>query len=278
MKKIVMIGAGQMGKAAAALINNRTYELLAFGDNRASGNIYGIPILTVEAALRLQPQMVILTVRGNDWEKELERQVRSLGFTGKIIQLSKFLEIMDMRKAVLLRLSERLANIDGAIAELGVYKGDFALILNRLFPRRILYLFDTFSGFTEQDVETEAKQEFSLASTLDFSDTSVEAVLSRMPHKDTIKICSGHFPATAQGLDDKFALVSLDADLYEPTLAGLEWFLPRMVSGGVLILHDWDSTRFRGIKEAVEAYEKDHGRLALVPLGDFHGTAIIIKE
>jgi O-methyltransferase len=38
-------------------------------------------------------------------------------------------------------------NVIGEVAELGVYRGDFASIINALFPDRKLYLFDTFRGF-----------------------------------------------------------------------------------------------------------------------------------
>jgi len=31
------------------------------------------------------------------------------------------------------------------------------------------------------------------------------------------------------------------------------------------------------VKEAVLAYERDHGPLPLVPLSDLHGTAVLIR-
>ena len=42
-------------------------------------------------------------------------------------------------------------NVPGAIAEVGVYRGEFAAVLNQLFSDRALYLFDTFEGFSEND-------------------------------------------------------------------------------------------------------------------------------
>ena len=38
---------------------------------------------------------------------------------------------------------------------------------------------------------------------------------------------------------EKFAFVSLDTDLYKPTLAGLEFFWPRMSKGGFIFIHDF---------------------------------------
>jgi len=48
-----------------------------------------------------------------------------------------------------------LNGISGMVAECGVYKGDFACILARIFPDRKLYLFDTFSGFDKRDINKE---------------------------------------------------------------------------------------------------------------------------
>jgi len=71
-------------------------------------------------------------------------------------------------------------NISGSVAELGVYKGDFAVDINLVFPDKKLYLFDTFEGFNSKDKDTELKKSYSSA-LQDFSDTSAEKVLNRMP-------------------------------------------------------------------------------------------------
>lgn len=46
-------------------------------------------------------------------------------------------------------------NLDGAVAELGVYRGDFAQYINFKFKDRKLYLFDTFQGFNENESRTQ---------------------------------------------------------------------------------------------------------------------------
>ena len=166
----------------------------------------------------------------------------------------------------------------GALAELGVYKGDTAWKLNTLFPDRKLYLFDTFRGFDARDVEKEKKRGLSRAEEGDFSDTSPEAVLARLPFREQAVIRQGYFPDTSIGLEDeRFALVSLDADLFAPILAGLAFFYPRLNPGGAILLHDFGSQRFPGAARAVAEYEKTHGPLPLVPLCDLHGSAVILR-
>ena len=56
----------------------------------------------------------------------------------------------------------------------------------------------------------------------------------------------------------------------------LLYFYPRMVRGGVLLLHDYENARFSGVQAAVEAYEQKHGPLLLLPVGDLHGSAMVI--
>jgi O-methyltransferase len=89
-------------------------------------------------------------------------------------------------------------NIEGVVAELGVYRGDFAKIINVAFPDRKLYLFDTFEGFDELDVEAELRNNYSRGDQ-DFSETSIELVLSKMKYKDNCIVKKGHFPETAMG-------------------------------------------------------------------------------
>jgi len=47
----------------------------------------------------------------------------------------------------------------------------------------------------------------------------------------------------------------LDADLYESTMAGLEWFYPRLSKGGILVSHDYDTSN--GVNLAFEQFFAD---------------------
>lgn len=276
METAVILGAGQMGRAAAAAMNENGAVLMAFGDNTRRGEISGVAVMSIEDAIGLKPDMAIIAVAGEERARDLERQATGCGFGGRIVKLPELMKYVDIRKAAFLRLVRRLAGIDGAVAELGVYRGDFAAVIQKSFPDRKLYLFDTFEGFDPKDTEKEASGGLSKAKPGDFKDTSSDAVRRRLGGKAIIR--KGYFPETCAGIDDMFAFVSLDADLFEPTLAGLEWFYERMVPGGAILLHDWDNPRFGGVAAAVDEYEKRHGILPLVPIGDMHGSAVVIKR
>lgn len=126
------------------------------------------------------------------------------------------------------------SGISGEMAECGVYKGDTSRFLHEIFPDRRLYLFDTFRGFDPRDSD--------VASDERFVDTSEKSVLSNIGDTSNIIIRKGYFPETASGLEDRqFCFVMVDFDKYDPTLAALEFFYPRVPSGGFIFVHDYNS-------------------------------------
>lgn len=292
MKTVVILGAGQFGRAVSRLINTEHLTLIAFGDNNSAlhhmsetekcnmGFPARVPVLPVDQAVFMAPDCILTGVTDDSRTGQFIEQARSLGFTGDFIRLGELYRHFDIRSATLKQMAVRLheQGIRGQIAELGVYRGDMAWKLNALFPDRRLYLFDTFEGFDLRDIQKEEEYGCSRARKGDFSDTSEQAVLNRLPFPDKAVVCKGYFPGTASGLEQEtYALVSLDADLYAPLLAGLEYFYPRLSPGGMILMHDYHNERFRGARQAVEDYERRYQRLVLVPLCDLHGSAVIVK-
>jgi O-methyltransferase len=167
-------------------------------------------------------------------------------------------------------------NVSGNAAELGVFRGDFAKIINIAFPDRKLYLFDTFEGFAEKDIKIEDKVKNS-ETAQDFSNTNVELVLDKMKHRENCIVKKGYFPQTAEGVEDTFAFVSIDADLYEPIYNGLCYFYPRLVRGGYIFVHDYnDGKTYIRVKEAVKKYRGENN-ISYFPLSDNQGSAVIMK-
>ena len=193
--------------------------------------------------------------------------VHSTSYTNEYIRLSSFdpvVEEIERRK------------VPGDVAELGVYKGDFAAVINRAFPTRTLYLFDTFEGFNSSEVDSDQKLR-GLKGRRDFSDTSEREVLKRMPHPERCAIRKAFFPQTAEGLEDRrFCFVSIDTDLYDPIIAGLSFFSPRLSPGGFIFVHDYNNDLFPGAKAAVQEFCAGNA-LSFVPLPDKYGTAVFTK-
>jgi O-methyltransferase len=182
-----------------------------------------------------------------------------------------------VRHSSLVLCSEEIKrnNVNGNVAEVGVYKGDFAKRLNIVFGDRKLYLFDTFEGFSSEDVQFEQKNNFSTGKQ-DFSDTSIEVVRSKMKHPENCVFMKGKFPETAAGLEEEFCFVSLDADLYLPIYEGLKYFYPRLSPRGYIFIHDFNNEEYAGAREAVSQFCSEQ-RIGFTPIPDIGGTAIITK-
>ena len=217
--------------------------------------------------------LVLGTAMGFD---DVSLQLKEMGIPEYRIDTSQVQIILRSRILFLKRFAERARKegITGSAAEAGVYRGDFARHINRYFPDRKCYLFDTFSGFTEYDIAKEQKKSQTSADYM--KDVSIADVMAKMPFKENIILRAGRFPETAQGIDDRFAFVNLDMDLYEPTIEGLRFFYPRMSEGGVILIHDYFSEAYPNIEQSVDDFERELGRrLHKIPIGDDISMAVL---
>lgn len=185
--------------------------------------------------------------------------------------------LFDPRRGMLERCAKEIYHrgIPGNCAEAGVFQGDFAQHINYCFPDRTLYLADTFEGFPKEDVDIEQRKGFS-DGCQDWSDTNVRKVLARMPFQEQCAVKKGRFPDSMQDIDDRFAYVSLDMDLYQPILAGLEYFYPRLNRGGYIMVHDCCNEMYPGARTAVEEYCRNRN-IGYVICPDGSGSAVITK-
>ncbi|NQW27215.1 MAG: class I SAM-dependent methyltransferase [Flammeovirgaceae bacterium] len=166
--------------------------------------------------------------------------------------------------------------IKGAFAELGVHQGNTAKAIHLMDQTRPFFLFDTFKGFDERDLEKEQKADHKY-STTNFADTDIEQVRLYVGGNENIIFREGYFPETTFGLENQlFALVHLDADLYVPTLEALNFFYPRLSGEGVIIIHDYNHN-WDGIPLAVNDFI-DKIPESLIAITDWQGSVMIIKN
>lgn len=173
---------------------------------------------------------------------------------------------------------ERLKSekISGAFAELGVYRGETARFIHEIDNTRVFHLFDTFEGFDAQDLQLE-KSADEKYSTDNFSDTSLEQVKKYIDGNQKLIFHQGFFPDSAKELkENSYAFVHLDADLYQPTLAALNYFHPKLSDGGVIIIHDYNHT-WDGLRKAIDEFSQTIPE-TIMEVADWQGSAMIIKN
>lgn len=275
MEKAIIFGAGITGMTAARELKKQ-YEVLCFWDNnpKVQGTyVEGIPVQAPEVSIACNA-VFICTTSGME---EAAEQLLRMGIRRSQIRLDFVLTRVRARENFLFGLAELQAPLPGSVAEVGVYRGEFAKHINRAYPGRTLHLFDTFTGFAQGDMLTEkAVGASAFAQSCDFSNTGVELVHAKLPHPEQAIFHTGFFPDTAVGIEDSFCFINLDLDLYEPTLQALRFFSRRMVSGGVILLHDYDGEAFPNVKKAVADYEREKGlTLRKLHIGDRCSLAIL---
>lgn len=177
--------------------------------------------------------------------------------------------------------------VPGARAECGAYRGATALLLCHAWRSRQpefngagFYLIDSFSGTSasvEQDLiavrgpdgATHREAFFPAGKT----DTSVDEVRGHFREFPDVEICAGWIPEVLASIRDQpWAFVRLDLTLFEPTLAAIEYFYPRLSQGGVMIC---DGSIFcPGAETAWEQFCEQRD-IAYVMLG--HRQFVLIK-
>lgn len=284
MIRTAIFGAGQAGRMVLRWLP-ASHEPICYIDNnkdKQGTHIEGLPVVSLDEALAMQPDRIWIATLNTDSAATIEKQVRDAGFEGTLRYAHAFRDAQDIRFAELRLIAEEIKSRDipGAIAELGVFRGEFSAEMNRLLPEKEIYLFDTFEGFEQRDLDREAEVTgVSATWHPDFADTSIDLVAGRLPHPENARFVRGWFPESTGQLtgDETYALVSIDPDLYEPTIRGLKYFWPRMAQDGIIMIHDYNSAQFPGAGKAVREFALENN-IMVIPLADLHGSAVIIKN
>lgn len=177
-----------------------------------------------------------------------------------------------------IELFQKTINLPGSIVECGVFKGmsfmTFLKLADILCPGDTLKKvigFDTFEGFVSlnsQDGEVDEKRNKVVGGwnagyfyEVLNSAINISQKDSFIPRFKRVELVKGDVCKTVPEYVEKnpglrISLLHLDMDLYEPTLTALEYFYPRVVTGGVILLDEYAMRDFPGESSAVDKYFK----------------------
>jgi len=176
------------------------------------------------------------------------------------------------RKYTLDQMLKLVRHIDGEVAECGVYKGASALLMCRalLGTTSLVHLFDSFEGLAEPlPVDGRYWKKGSLST----SEADLHETLRGM---DNYRVYKGWIPERFSEVADRtFRFVHIDVDLYDPTLASLAFFFPRLAKGGMVLLDDHGFASCPGAKQAADEFFSGRPEsIAMLPTGQ----AFAIKQ
>jgi O-methyltransferase len=198
---------------------------------------------------------------GPEWHGNLRTIHETRTLTPILLTDAAALQIM-----IAVRAACRLG---GSMAEAGVFMGGSARLICEVKGHLPLHLFDVFE--TQQHASDASGVEIRAHfGTVHGSLATVKRVLA--PYTE-VHFHPGIFPDSAQGLEDeKFSFVHLDMDLVSSTDAALNFFLPRMLAGAILIGDDYYDP---GVRQCF-ADHCGHGGWTLMELP--WGQVMVIKH
>lgn len=169
-------------------------------------------------------------------------------------------------------LARAAQRFSGEMAEVGVFRGGSAMILAAAKGAAELHLFDTFAGMPETDQKHDGIFTAGM-----FGGTSLAEVQALLSPYSNVHFHPGFFPESAKDLrrDIRFKLTNIDVDIRSSTLSCLEYFYPRTVPGGFIVLHDYNDCGVPGVKVAVQEFMQDKPETVL-ELWDTQ--AMIVKQ
>ncbi len=174
------------------------------------------------------------------------------------------------------KLMEEVRDVEGAIIEIGVWRGGTGLLIAKkaqtLGINDSVYLCDTFSGVVN------AGHNDSTYIGGEHSNAPVEIVkgLSEKLITNNSKILKGIFPDETSNLikDDKFRFCHIDVDVYESAKDSFEWVWDRLEVGGIIVFDDYGFDSCDGVRKLVD---EQRGKKDRVVIHNLNGHAIIVK-
>jgi O-methyltransferase len=170
-------------------------------------------------------------------------------------------------------LAKQSIKIDGAILEVGVWRGGSGVVLAEAtkINKKKIYLADTFRGVVK------AGENDTFYNGGEHSDTSLELVkrLISSFSLDNVQILEGIFPEDTQHrVQGNIAMLHCDVDVYSSTKEVVEWCLPRMSVGSTIVFDDYGFYWCEGVTKYCDELKL---RNDFIFIHNLNGHAIFIK-
>jgi hypothetical protein len=178
-----------------------------------------------------------------------------------------------VRGYMLYQFLRDVCNLEGAVAEVGVWRGGTSQLMTAVLPHKETYLFDTFAGLPE--ISPDFDRDYH--SKGQFSDTSDEDVRRLFSKQEMVKVIKGVFPLSVKDNERypaNFCFVHIDVDLYQSAKDCCEYFYQRLVPGGVMIFDDYGFGTCPGVRQAVDEFFKSRYGHFYVPTGQY----VVVKR
>ncbi len=168
--------------------------------------------------------------------------------SGSLLRLDN---IISSRSYALYSICKSLSDLDADFVECGTYLGSSAVFMASNCKNN-LHLFDSWEGVSDIT-------EFD---NMLYKDTNfkcdVEKAKSLLSKYSNVNFYKGWIPDRFDEIKNKvFSVVHIDVDLYQPAKDSIEFFWPRIIPGGKMILDFHDGNSY-GVKKATYDFFKNN--------------------
>jgi hypothetical protein len=167
---------------------------------------------------------------------------------------------------ILFELLSRTSEVEGDIAECGVFRGrtiaSMALwVQQHIQKSKHILGFDSFAGFPDEAIDLDLQlggADSAEKQRGGFAQTSLELLqqkLRRLGVDRLVTLEPGFFTDSLERHDQRtFSFVHLDCDLYESYKVCLEFFYPRLHPGAVVLFDEYNDPPWPGCNKAVDEF------------------------
>jgi hypothetical protein len=162
-------------------------------------------------------------------------------------------------------ITDQIVNIPGDIVELGVHTGNNSVQFLWLCPEKKYFGFDTFSGYTEEDIESSPNKAGLIDNKGRWDHEPKETISRISKFKEDFDL--GDFEIIVGDLKETFpqhikenkikqiSLLYVDCNAYLPAIKGIETAYPIMSQGSIICIDEHQvGGETKSLNEAAEKY------------------------
>ncbi len=176
--------------------------------------------------------------------------------------MPKELQIPNREAELVLNELRQTLDLPGDVVEFGCYEGDTSILLADVLrnqPDKWLYLYDSFEGLPEKTAEDKSADGWRFqAGELKASPDTVRSKFKKYDLPDPVIVKGWIDQLDNSDLPESISFALLDGDFYNSIKTSLELVAPRIVSGGIIVVHDYRNARLPGSGRAVNEFLGEH--------------------
>lgn len=195
-----------------------------------------------------------------------------------IYHLVKDYTLLDLYRLFdLYSLSKQTSKIDGCFLEVGVANGGSGSLLSFVAKEqnKTCYLADTWKGV----VKASDKDTHFVGGEFEYAETEVvNHLLSCLNTTKNTQLLVGIFPdETSEKIKDHISFIHIDVDTYISCKDTVEWAIPKLSLGGIIVFDDYGFMGLEGVTRYVNEFAEDPRFIYNYNLNG-HATFVKIKE